>query len=100
MQQCQVQRLLPVNCFNMGERWGEGPCQQRATARGQCTDAAKHRGAGKHMAQVGITYQIHCLNQEKEKPLVLCSSKDVPALVENFVCKYNFFLLYTTASHK
>lgn len=30
---------------------------------------------GKHIAQVKFTYQIHRLNQKREKPLVRCSSK-------------------------
>lgn len=67
--------LFSKHCFIARLQWVGAPCQQRAIAKGQCSVAAKQRGGGKHIAQVKFTYQIHCLNQKREKPLVLFNSQ-------------------------
>lgn len=68
--------LFSEHCFIAGLQWVGAPCQQRAIAKGQCSVAAKQRGGGKHIAQVKFTYQIHRLNQKREKPLVLFNSQN------------------------
>lgn len=54
---------------------GDGTGCHACRGQNQWHCQTKGRGGGKHIAQVKFTYQIHCLNQKRDKPLVLCSSK-------------------------
>lgn len=78
------------HCFIAGLQWVGTPCQQRAIAEGQCSVAAKQRGGGKHIAQVKFTYQIHRLNQKREKPLVLCTSQSYAEITFLVGIRINF----------
>lgn len=71
--------LFAKQCFSRAQRWDTVPCQQRAVARGQWTSSAIQRSremGGRwqwSILQTRFTYQVHCLNQKREKKISSCT---------------------------